>query len=61
MKESIDFGYFIREHTKDIFGKQTGEFTKYKTEHMRDFTVKQIRESSKERFSDCTEEQKNFH
>lgn len=40
MKESIDFGYFIREHTKDFFGKQTGEFTKYKTEHMRDFTVK---------------------
>lgn len=40
MKESIDFGYFIWEHTKDIFGKQTGELTKYKTEHMRDFTVK---------------------
>lgn len=58
MKKSIDFGYFIREHTKDIFGKQTGE---YKTEHMGNFTVKKIWELSKERFSDCTEEQKKFH
>lgn len=33
-----------------------GEFIKYKIEYMRDFIVKQIRELSKEWFSDCIEE-----